>query len=72
MNPDEAYAVLKDWSMGCNGVKALSPSTTEFDKRIRYDIKEAVKTGKAPIGKKLLEEMNQDLTQCCFLLSNQK
>ena len=68
MNPDEAYAVLKDWSMGCNGVKALSPSTTEFDKRIRYDIKEAVKTGKAPIGKKLLEEMNKDLYAMLFFI----
>jgi Primase X len=66
MNPDETYTVLKDWSMRCNGVKALSPSTTEFDKRIRYDIKEAVKTGKAPIGKKLLGEMNKELYALIF------
>jgi len=73
MNPDEAYTVLKDWSMRCNGVEALSPSKTEFDKRIRYDIKDAVKTGKAPIGRNLLEQMNKDLYATSFSLgSNQK
>jgi hypothetical protein len=39
----------------------LLPSTRDFDKRIRDGIKEAVKSGKAPIGKNLLKVMNKEL-----------
>ena len=42
-------------------MKALSPTIQEFDSIIRYDIKEAVKSGKAPIGKELLKDMNKEL-----------
>jgi hypothetical protein len=38
-------------------VKALSPTIQEFDSIIRYDIKEAVKSGKATIRMKLLNKM---------------
>jgi len=39
----------------------LSPSLREFDTRIKNDIKEAAKSGKAPIGKELLKDMNKEL-----------
>jgi Primase X len=61
MDPNEASAVLKDWSLKCNELEPLLPSTRDFDKRIRDGIKEAVKSGKAPIGKNLLKVMNKEL-----------
>ena len=33
----------------------------EFDMRVKNDIKEAAKSGKAPIGKELLKDMNKEL-----------
>ena len=63
---NDAYTTLKDWSIRCNEVETLSPSAREFDIRIRYDIKEAVKNRKVPIGKNLLREMNKELYQTCF------
>jgi hypothetical protein len=56
--------------MRCNEVKALSPTVREFDKRIRYDINEAVKDCKVPIGKKLLKEMNKELYDKLFPLDD--
>lgn len=66
-NPEKAYTILKDWSIRCNRVEALSPSVREFDIRIRYDIKEAVKNVKASIGKNLLSEMNKELYSMLFI-----
>lgn len=66
LTSNDGYAILKDWSMRCNEVKALLPSAREFDNRIRYDVREAVKNGKAPIGKNLLKEMNEELYSLFF------
>jgi hypothetical protein len=60
-NPDEAYAIMKEWSLKCNELEQLSPSIRVFDTRIKNDIKEAAKSGKAPIGKELLKDMNKEL-----------
>ncbi len=72
MNPEKAYAILKDWSIRCNRVEPLSPSVREFDIRVRYDIKEAVKNGKVPIGKNLLSEMNKELYAMLFITHSQQ
>jgi Primase X len=61
VNPDEAYAIMKEWSLNCNELEQLSPSIRDFDRRIRNDIREAVKSKKAPIGKELLKDMNKEL-----------
>jgi hypothetical protein len=61
VNPDEAYAIMKGWSLKCNELEQLSPSIRDFDTRIKNDIKEAVKSKKAPIGKELLKDMNKEL-----------
>ena len=61
LDPDEAYAIMKDWLLKCNELERLSPSLREFDTRIKNDIKEAAKSGKAPIGKELLKDMNKEL-----------
>jgi Primase X len=66
MTTNDAYAILKDWSIICNGVEALLPSARDFDMRLRYNIKEAVKNGKAPIGKNLLRAMNKQLYSMLF------
>jgi hypothetical protein len=44
----------------------LSPSVREFDNKIRNDIKEAIKSGKASIGDKLLKDMNNELYTIVF------
>lgn len=64
--PDQAYTVMKDWSMRCNEITPLSPSVREFDNKIRNDIKEAIKSGKASIGEKLLKDMNNELYRMVF------
>jgi hypothetical protein len=66
MNADQAYAIMKDWAMRCNEIRPLSPSVREFDNKIRNDIKEAIKSGKAPIGEKLLKDMNNELYKMMF------
>ena len=58
LNPEQAYAVMKVSATRCNEVEGLRPSVRDFDNRIRYDIKEAVKSGKLPIGKELLRKIN--------------
>jgi hypothetical protein len=60
LDPDEAYAIMKDWLLKCNELERLSSSLREFDTRIKNDIKEAAKSGKAPIGKELLKDMNKE------------
>jgi RecA/RadA recombinase len=49
-----------------NEIRPLSPSVREFDNKIRNDIKEAIKSGKAPIGEKLLKDMNNVLFTILF------
>jgi hypothetical protein len=49
-----------------NEIRPLSPPFREFDKKIRKDIKEAIKSGKAPIGDKLLNDMNKELYKMVF------
>jgi hypothetical protein len=66
INPDQAYAIMKDWSVRCNEIRPLSPSVREFDKKIRNDIKEAIKNGKASIGENLLKDMNNELYRIVF------
>jgi hypothetical protein len=66
MNADQAYAIMKDWTMRCNEMEHLSPSVREFDTIIRNDIKEAIKSGKASIGDKLLKDMNNELYETLF------
>jgi Primase X len=66
INPDQAYAIMKDWSLRCNEIMPLSPSVREYDNKIRNDIKEAIKSGKAPIGDKLLKDMNNELYKMVF------
>jgi hypothetical protein len=58
---------MKDWSLQCNECERLSPSIREFDRRIKNDIKEAAKNGKAPIGKELLKDMNKALYTKLFV-----
>jgi hypothetical protein len=65
-NPDQAHAIIKDWSLKCNEIRPLSPSVREFDTIIRNDIKEAIKIGKASIGEKLLKDMNNELYRIVF------
>jgi hypothetical protein len=67
INPDQAYAIMKGWSLRCNEISPLSPCFREFDNKIRNDIKEAIKSGKAPIGEKLLKDMNSELYNMVFL-----
>jgi hypothetical protein len=43
----------------------LWPSVREFDSNIRNDI-EAIKGRKAPIGEKLLKDMNNELYKMVF------
>jgi hypothetical protein len=67
ISPDQAYAIMKDWSLKCNEIRPLSPSVREFDNIIRNDIREAIKSGKASIGEKLLNDMNNQLYKILFL-----
>jgi hypothetical protein len=66
INPDQAYAIIKDWEMRCNEIMALSPAVREFENKIKSDIKEAIKNGKAAIGEKLLKDMNNELYKLVF------
>jgi hypothetical protein len=45
----------------CSKAKRLSPSPRAFDALIKNDIKDAQKSGKLPVGEKLLKEMNEEL-----------
>jgi hypothetical protein len=56
MNSDQAYAIIKTWSLKCHELRPLSPSVREFDNKIRNDIKKALKSGKASIGEMLLKK----------------
>jgi hypothetical protein len=44
----------------------LSPSVRDFDNKIRKDIKQALKNGKAPIGEKRLKDMKYELYKMMF------
>jgi hypothetical protein len=57
---------MKDWSLKCNEMMHLSSSVREFDNKIRNDIREAIRSGKASIGEKLLNDMNNQLYNMMF------
>jgi hypothetical protein len=59
-----------DWLEGCNKLEPLSPSRRDFERLVKYDIKQAQKNGKAHIGKQLLREMNNDLDAILFSSKN--
>jgi hypothetical protein len=58
---EQVYAAMKKWFHKCNEAKGLSPSPRAFDTLLKNDIKDAQKSGKLPVGEKLLKEMNEEL-----------
>ena len=58
---EQAYAAMKNWLCKCNEAGRLSPSPIAFNTLIKNDIKDAQKSGKLPVGEKLLKEMNEEL-----------
>jgi len=66
LTPEESYSAIMDWLRKCNRIQQLSPSLHEFERRVKYDITEALRCGKAPIGKQLLKVMNKELHAILF------
>jgi hypothetical protein len=66
LTPQESYPVIMDWLQRCNKLEPLSPSRRDFERLVKDDIKQAQKNGKAPIGKQLLKEMNNELYVILF------
>jgi hypothetical protein len=58
---EQAYAVIKNWLLKRNEVERLLPSPRAFDTMIKYNIKDAQRSGKVPIGEKRLKEINEEL-----------
>jgi hypothetical protein len=58
LSPEQSYSIMMDWLQRCNRLRRLSPSLHEFKRRVKRDIREAVKSGKVPIGKQLLKDNN--------------
>jgi hypothetical protein len=58
LTPEQSYSIMMDWLQRCNRLKRLSPSLDEFKRRVKRDIKEAIKSGKLPIGKQSLKDCN--------------
>jgi hypothetical protein len=58
---EQAYAVIKNWLLKCSEVERLSPSIRAFDIQVKHNIKDVQKSGKIPIGEKLLKDMNEEL-----------
>jgi hypothetical protein len=70
ITPEESYHIIMDWLEGCNKLEPLSPSRRDFERLVNGDIKQAQKNGKAPIGKQLLKEMNNELYAILFSSKN--
>jgi hypothetical protein len=66
LNCEQSYAVIMKWLKRCNEVQPLTPSYRDFDRLVRYNIKQAQRSGKVPIGKELLHEMNKELNLILF------
>jgi len=66
LSPGESYSVIIDWLQKCDKLEPLSPSLSEFERRVKHDIKEAVKHEKVSIGKQLLRDMNKELHAILF------
>lgn len=63
---EQSYSVIMEWLRRCNELQSLMPSYRDFDRLVKYNIKQAERNGKVPIGKELLYEMNKELYLALF------
>lgn len=66
LSQKEANCVVMEWLTKCNQIERLRPPLRDFGKRVAYDVKEAGRTQKLPIGKDLLRDTNNDLYVLLF------
>jgi Primase X len=65
LSAEDSYAIIKDWLDKCKSLTPLEKGF-DYDYRIRFDLRNAIKSGRLPMSKEQLKEKLPTLYQILF------